>query len=62
MQIKIVWISKVSPIANGWLICIKINDKENVNKYISWILSRGSLFKILILEINEKELSFLLKF
>lgn len=39
------------------IVVVRINEYK-----INWIISRGSLFKILILGINEKEISFLLKF
>lgn len=62
-QIKTVWINKVNPIANGWIIFEKIIVVKKIKEYsINWIISRGSLYKILILGINEKEFSFLLKF
>jgi len=62
-QTKIVWINKVKPKANGWIIFKKIIEVVIIKEYnINWIISRGSLFKILILGINEKEISFLLKF
>lgn len=40
------------------MIVVKKIKEYNIN----WIISRGSLYKILILGINEKEFSFLLKF
>lgn len=58
-----VWINNINPIANGWFIWIKIILVINVVEYkISCIISGDSLFKILILGINDEELSFLLKF
>lgn len=60
--INIVCNNKVNPIANGWFIWININLVMNDNIYIIWIISRGSLYKILILGINEKIIIFLLKF
>lgn len=42
---KIVWINKVNPKANGWIIFKKIIDVVIINEYnINWIISRGSLF------------------
>lgn len=48
--------------ANGWFIWINKVLVIKVSKYIIWIISRGSLYKILILGINEKIIIFLLKF
>lgn len=57
--IKVVWINNISPMAKGWLINIKIivvkilieeNNKLNI--------SENSLYKILILEINERRFLF----
>ena len=43
---KIVWISKVNPIANGCLIFMKIKLKINKKVIkIHWIISRNSLKK-----------------
>lgn len=62
-QTSVVWISKVNPIAKGCFIFIKIKLKiNNRDSKIHCIISRGSLSKILILGINDKEFSFLLKF
>ena len=59
----IVWMRSISPILKGWFIWIKINLKIKVNLYkVSCIISRSSLIKILILEINDKGISFFLKF
>jgi hypothetical protein len=45
--------------ANGWNILIKIIDVKKIKENkINWIISRGSLYKILILGINEKEILF----
>lgn len=52
----------INPIANGCLICIKIIVKIKVIEYNNICkISRGSLFKILILEINEKKSFFSLE-
>lgn len=62
-QICNVWINSINPIAKGWFIWIKINLEISVEEYKkSCIISGGSLFKILILGINDKVISFLLKF
>lgn len=62
-QICNVWINNINPIANGWFIWIKIRLEINVVEYkVNCIISGGSLFKILILGINDKVISFLLKF
>lgn len=63
MDTRVVWINKVNPMARGCFIFIKIKLKIN-NRVIKihCIISRGSLIKILILGINDKEISFLLKF
>lgn len=58
-----VWISNINPIAKGWFNWIKTIVVIKANKIsIFCIISRNSLFKILILEINDKEHSFFLKF
>lgn len=63
MQINIVWISNINPIAKGWIILINIILVNKRHKEIkNWIISRNSLLKILILGINDKEFSFFLKF
>lgn len=49
--------------AKGWFNWIKIITVNKVNKInVFCIISRNSLIKILILEINDKEISFFLKF
>lgn len=62
-QINSVWISRVNPIARGWFICMNNILAHKIREYrIFVIISKGSLIKILILEINDKAISFLLKF
>ena len=62
-QTNVVWISKVNPMAKGCFMFIKIKLKINKRDIkIHCIISKGSLIKILILGINDKEFSFLLKF
>lgn len=48
--------------ANGCFICIKIKLVIKHKNIIIIIISRNSLIKILILGINDKEVSFFLKF
>jgi hypothetical protein len=58
-EIKIVWIIKINPIVKGWFINKKINEFIiNKKKIKICIISENSLFKILILEINERTLFF----
>jgi hypothetical protein len=58
-EIKIVWIIKINPIVKGWLINKKIKVLIiKVKKIKICIISENSLFKILILEINEGRLYF----
>lgn len=53
----------MNPIASGCFIWVKIIlVKILIKETINWIISENSLFKILILGINDKELSFFLKF
>lgn len=49
----------ISPIASGWFICIKIilDTSENIYNIICK-MTENSLFKILILGINDKEFLF----
>lgn len=62
-QIKNVWIKSIIPIANGCFICIKIKLIIILQIIeINCIISGNILIKILILEINDKEISFFLKF
>lgn len=62
-EITRVWIIKTIPIAKGCFIIIKeiltIKEIKENNKYI---ISENSLFKILILEINDKEFLFFWSF
>lgn len=55
-ETKIVCISKIDPIDSGWFINGKI--KIGIINIIIYI-SENSLFKILILEINDKTFFFL---
>lgn len=62
-QINKVCTNKVNPIAKGWVILKKIIPIISIfDIKINWIISRGSLIKILILGINDKKIFFLLKF
>lgn len=57
------WIININPIDKGWFIWKKIIVDIIIKLYnVNWIISRNSLLKILILEINDKDLSFFLKF
>ena len=62
-QIKIVWINRIIPILNGWLI--EINKKlliNNKNKINVCRITRNSLIKILILGIKDEWIYFFLMF
>lgn len=53
----------MNPIANGCFIWVKIIVIIILTEeIINWIISENSLYKILILGINDKEFSFFLKF
>jgi hypothetical protein len=55
----VVWISRVNPIARGWFIWRNSMVDIIVNRVMADIvISRGSLIKILILGINDKEVLF----
>lgn len=59
IQVKNVWIIKIKPIERGCFNCINIILIIIIVNIINIIkISRSSLFKILILEINEKEFLF----
>lgn len=63
IEIIIVWISKIILSDNGCFINInKVLKKNNKYNIIDWKISRNSLIKILILEINDKYEYFFLKF
>lgn len=59
-QIKAVWINSINPIAIGCFICIKIVlEIKLMRDKINCKISGNSLFKILILGINDRGFSFL---
>lgn len=63
MQIRNVCKSRINPMDIGWFLKVKKKVLVNIKVIkINWKISRNSLYKILILEINEKEISFFLKF
>ena len=61
-EINEVWINKINPIATGRFICVNIILNNILNIIITNLISGNSLFKILILGINEKVLPFLWSF
>lgn len=53
IHIIIVWINNIKPIARGWFICVNIILVVNMMIKIL-LISENSLFKILVLGINEE--------
>ena len=49
----VVWISNISPMANGCFICVNINLVIVLIDISSLVMSGGILFKMLVLGINE---------
>lgn len=62
MEIKIVWINKVNPMARGWESCVNKTDKVRSKGVVNIKMSENSLKKILVLGIEDKVLAFSLKF
>ena len=58
MHTIVVWISNISPIAIGCFICVNISLVIVLIDIISFVISGGVLFKILVLGINEMVLYF----
>jgi hypothetical protein len=54
----VVWISNISPMAIGCFICVNISLVIVLMDIISFVISGGILFKILVLGINEMVLYF----
>lgn len=56
---KVVWINSINPIASGWLVCINMMVEMAIAvSKAGLMISRGSLSKILILGISDKEVLF----
>ena len=54
IEIMMVWISRISPMASGWFICVnEILNRDLIVIKVNF-MSGNSLVKILILGINEK--------
>jgi len=53
MHTIVVCISSIIPIASGCFICVNINLVSILVDIISFVISEGILFKILVLGINE---------
>jgi archaellum component FlaF (FlaF/FlaG flagellin family) len=49
----VVWISSISPMARGCFICVNISLVNVLNDMSNFVISRGILFKMLVLGINE---------
>ena len=52
MHTIVVWISNISPMAIGCFICVNISLVIVLMDIISFVISGGILFKILVLGIN----------
>lgn len=58
-QISNVWINSIIPIAKGCFICVKIKlTIKEIIEIKNCKMSENSLFKILILGINDRDFSF----
>jgi NADH-ubiquinone oxidoreductase chain 4L len=62
IEIMIVCINRINPIDRGWFIIKNVIVKYKFTDMIVVIISRSSLIKILILEINDKFIYFFLMF
>ena len=59
---NVVWISSISPMANGSFICVNINLVIVLIDISSFVMSGGILFKMLVLGLMKWCLTFPLKF